>query len=82
MAKKFKSLVTKMSKESQKEIKRRVKQIDIQNVLDTLPDDTSVEELMEKLYLLSKVEKGLQQVRDGETLSHNDVKKKLTKWLD
>ena len=58
------------------------KKNDIQNILDTLPDDTSVEEVMEKLSLFSKVEKGLQQVRDDETLSHNDVKEKLSKWLD
>jgi len=58
------------------------KKTDIQNILDTLPDDTSVEEVMERLYLFSKVEKGLQQVRDGETLSHNEVKEKLGKWLD
>jgi len=36
---------------------------------------------MEKLYLFSKVEKGLQQVRDGETISHDEVKEKLDKWL-
>lgn len=58
------------------------KKVDIQKILDTLPEDTSVEEVMEKLYLFSKVEKGLQQVRDGETISHDEVKEKLDKWLD
>ena len=56
--------------------------IDIENIVKTLPEKTSVEEVMEKLYLFSKIEKGLQQAENGNIISHEEVKKKLNKWLD
>ena len=55
---------------------------EIQKIIETLPDSTSIEEVMEKLYLFSKIEKGIQQANNGETISHEAVKKKLSKWLD
>ena len=55
---------------------------DIENVIKTLPEETSVEEAMEKLYLLSKIEKGLKQADAGKVISHKEVEKRLKKWLD
>ena len=55
---------------------------EIQKIIETLPDSTSIEEVMEKLYLFSKIEKGIQLANNGETISHEAVKKKLSKWLD
>ncbi len=51
------------------------------NVVENLPDDTSFEEAMERLYLLSKVEKGLRQVDGDQTISHDEAVKQLDKWL-
>lgn len=42
-----------------------------------LPADVTVEQAMERLYFLAKVEKGLRQVREGETLSHTEAKRRL-----
>jgi predicted transcriptional regulator len=55
---------------------------DIENVIKTLPEKTSVEEAMEKLYLLSKIEKGLKQANDGNVVSHKETERRLKKWLD
>ena len=41
------------------------------------PADASVEEAMERLYFLSKVERGLQQADAGKTLSHEEVRRRL-----
>jgi predicted transcriptional regulator len=43
------------------------------DILAKLPEDASFEDAMERLYLLEKVERGLEQVRDGRTVSHEDV---------
>ncbi|HSG30146.1 MAG TPA: hypothetical protein VLB82_01220 [Thermodesulfobacteriota bacterium] len=51
------------------------------DAIKSLPDDTSFEEAMERLYLLSKVERGLRQADNGETISHEQVIKRLDKWL-
>ena len=58
------------------------KKSDIENVITTLPEETSVEEAMEKLYLLSKIEKGLQQADSGNVISQEEAEKKLKKWID
>ena len=52
----------------------------IQAVQD-LPDDASVEDAMERLLLLAKVERGITQADQGETLSHQAVKDRMAKWL-
>ena len=46
-------------------------------VIRTLPQETSVEEAMERLYFLANIEAGLRQVEDGQVLSHEDVKRRL-----
>lgn len=58
------------------------KKSDIENVLKTLPEETSIEDVMEKLYLLSKIEKGLQQADGGNVVSQEEAEKRLKKWLD
>jgi predicted transcriptional regulator len=42
-----------------------------------LPDDASVEDVMERLYFLSKVEEGIRQADAGQTISHEEVKRRL-----
>ena len=54
----------------------------IQMVIQSLPDDAHIEDAMERLYLLYKVEKGCQQADAGQTVSHEEAKKQLKKWLD
>ncbi|MBN1489447.1 MAG: hypothetical protein JXA69_05965 [Phycisphaerae bacterium] len=52
----------------------------IQAVQD-LPDDASVEDAMERLLLLAKIERGIRQADAGETMSHAEVKERMAKWL-
>ncbi len=44
-----------------------------------LPDETTVEEAMERLYFLAKVERGLEQADRGETVSHDEVRERFLK---
>lgn len=45
------------------------------------PEDASVEDAMERLLLLAKVERGLQQADAGQLIPHEKVKERMTKWL-
>ncbi len=54
---------------------------DILQVVKKLPSTASVEMAMEQLYLFYKIEKGLEQSKKGKTISHDEAKKKLNKWL-
>lgn len=46
-----------------------------------LPENTSVEEAMERLYFLYKVEKGIKEADSGKCLSHEEAKSRMKKWL-
>lgn len=49
--------------------------------LQDLPEKTTIEDAMERLYLLTKIEKGIKQADEGQCLSHEEAKKKMKKWL-
>jgi predicted transcriptional regulator len=49
--------------------------------IQILPDDSSYEDIMERLYFMQKVETGLKDVEEGRVVSHEEVKKRLSKWL-
>lgn len=45
-----------------------------------LPQEFDLEELIERLIFIDKVEKGLQQLDKGETKTHEEVKKAVKAW--
>ena len=47
--------------------------------LDTLPEDFKAEELIERLIFIDKVEKGLQEVEEGRTISLEEAKERVRK---
>ena len=52
-------------------------------VLETvndLPSEFELEELIERLIFIEKVEKGLQQIDKGETRTHDEVKQIVKSW--
>lgn len=50
-------------------------------VVETLPADATIEEAMERLFFLAKVEKRLQQADNGETIPNIEVRERMAKWL-
>jgi hypothetical protein len=53
----------------------------ILKAMEDLPDDAGVEDALDRLYLLYKVEKGLLQADCGELISQEDVRQRMAKWL-
>jgi hypothetical protein len=47
--------------------------------LDQLPDEFSLEDLVEKLLFIEKVEKGLKDAEEGKTLSLHEAKMRMEK---
>jgi hypothetical protein len=48
--------------------------------VNEFPTEFDLEELIERLVFVEKVEKGLQQVEEGKTVSHQQVKEMVKKW--
>ena len=53
----------------------------VMQTMKRLPADASIEEAMEKLLFLAKVEKGIQQADASQTIPHGRVKERMRKWL-
>jgi len=50
-------------------------------VIDTLPDGATIDDIIHALYINSKFKHGENEIREGNGLPHEDVKKKLQKWV-
>ncbi|MBV9243098.1 MAG: hypothetical protein JO314_13955 [Acidobacteria bacterium] len=44
-----------------------------------LPDDAQIEDAMDRLYFLAKVERGIEQADLGETISQQDLEQRVSK---
>lgn len=49
--------------------------------IKNLPDEASFDDIMERLYFIQKIEAGLKDVEEGRVHSHEEVKKRLARWL-
>ena len=47
----------------------------------SLRDDCSLEEIAERIEFMATVQKGLDQVKGGEGIPHDEVKRQLASWL-
>lgn len=48
--------------------------------IDNLSDSFTIDELIEQLILIEKVEKGIKQSNDGKTISNDNVKSMIERW--
>ena len=53
----------------------------IQKQLAEMPDKFSLEELIDRLILLDKIEEGIQDSIAGRTITHEDMKKEIDSWF-
>ncbi len=48
--------------------------------INKLPDTFTIDELIDQLIFMEKVEEGLEQSKEGKVLSNEDVKEIIEKW--
>ena len=51
------------------------------NSLDSLPENLTIDQVIDHLIFLEKVQKGLRDSQEGHTFSKADAKRQLGKWL-
>ena len=56
------------------------KQVALDSIKD-MPQDFELDELIERLIVLDKIENGRKDIRQGNTFSHEEAQSKLDKWL-
>ncbi len=50
-------------------------------MIEDLPNNTTLEEIIEQLSVKAKIEEGMNQLNNGEFYSHDEVEGKFVKWL-
>ena len=53
----------------------------VEQILATLPEDATLEDIQYHLYVLDKVRRGLEDARVNGVLSQEEVESRFSKWL-
>ncbi len=54
---------------------------DVKALLEHLPDDSTIEDIQYHLYVLEKIRRGRDDIQNGRSLTHEQAKERLKKWL-
>jgi predicted transcriptional regulator len=50
--------------------------------ISELPEEFSIDDIIERLIILEKIERGRQDIKDGKFNTEEQAKVKLSKWLN
>ena len=50
-------------------------------LVEQLPADATIEDAIEQLYLLYKVERGVEQADAGQKVSQEEARRRMRRWL-
>jgi len=53
----------------------------VKKLIDSLPDEFSIDELVERLFLIEKIENADKQSEAGEVLTENQLMQELNNWF-
>jgi hypothetical protein len=53
----------------------------VRDLLDSLPDDCSLQDVQYHLYVVEKIRSGIAKAEQDGTLSQKDVEKQLARWI-
>lgn len=50
-------------------------------VIDTLPDGATLDDIIHALYVRAKFRRGEQEIRDGKGVTQEEAKRRLGQWV-
>ncbi|MCY4360584.1 MAG: hypothetical protein OXE42_00155 [Gammaproteobacteria bacterium] len=50
------------------------------NIIDRMPEDSDMDEIMYRLYVLDKIRKGQQAVEQGKTITSEELQREIDSW--
>ena len=53
----------------------------VKQVVDSLPDDATLDDVIHALYVRAKFERGCDQIANGRGVSHGQATERLQKWV-
>ena len=55
---------------------------EVREILESLPEDASLEEIQYRIYVRQKVDRGLKDLEEGRTVTQEEAERRMAKWLD
>ena len=50
-------------------------------MIESLPDEVTIDDIMSELYFKLQVDAGLKDLDEGKSIPHEEVEKRMAKWL-
>ena len=54
---------------------------EVRRLLDTLPAEASFEDIQYHIYVQQAIRRGLEAAERGELIEHDEVERRMAKWL-
>lgn len=54
---------------------------DVKQILEGLPDDTTYEDVQYHLFVRQRIQRGLNELKTGRTLTQQEVEQRMQKWI-
>lgn len=54
---------------------------EVRQILDSLPDNTTLEDIQYRIYVRQAIDAGVRDITDGRTLSQEQVEQRVARWL-
>jgi len=54
---------------------------EVQTMIANLPDECTIEDIQYHLYVIEKIQNGIDDVDNGKTFTHHEAEEKMAKWL-
>ena len=51
------------------------------HMIESLPDEVTVDDIMAERYFRLKVDAGLKELDEGKGIPHEEIEKRMSKWL-
>lgn len=54
----------------------------VRRLLDTLPDDATLEDVQHSIYVRERVERARKEAAEGKILDEDEIETRMQRWLD
>ena len=51
------------------------------NMVSNLPEDVTIDDILAEIFFKAQVDAGLKELDEGQGIPHEDVEKRMSKWL-
>jgi predicted transcriptional regulator len=55
---------------------------DVLRIIEKMPEDASIVDIMYELYVHANIDAGLEDIRAGRLIAHDDVMQEFARWLE